>query len=176
MLQLNGKTLQYDKAFVHDGMQYPANWLRLTSLEEKQAIGIAEVADPVVEVYDQRFYWGVDNPKDLDELKTTWKDKQDEITSALLTPSDWRVVKAAELGTTVASKWLTYRGAVRSACNTRQSEITAVTTVEALRELFYGLPEIIQTDSEGNDVVDSNGFPVMIDNPGLATPWPELPS
>ena len=27
MLKLDGKTLQYGKAFVHDGMQYPSNWL-----------------------------------------------------------------------------------------------------------------------------------------------------
>ena len=46
-------------------IQYPANWLRLSTLEEKQAIGITEVADPVA--YDDRFYWGVDNPKLLDD-------------------------------------------------------------------------------------------------------------
>ena len=186
MLQLNGKTLQYDKAFVHDGIQYPANWLRLTSLEEKQAIGITEVPNQPQAVWDQRFYWGVDNPKQLNDvtdedgntttgLKTLWKEKQDEIAQSLLAPSDWRVVKASELGTTVASKWLTYRGAVRSACNTRQSEITAVTTIEALRELFFGVAQVQQTDSDGNGVVDSDDNPVMIANPGLATAWPELP-
>ena len=71
MLQLDGKTLQYDKAFKHDGYQYPANWLRLTSLEEKQAIGIVEVADSVDVVYDQRFYWGPNNPKQLDDKTET---------------------------------------------------------------------------------------------------------
>ena len=190
MLQLDGKTLQYDKAFKHDGYQYPANWLRLTSLEEKQAIGIVEVADPVDIVYDQLFYWGPNNPKQLDDktetidgvevtttgLKTTWKEKQNDIAASLLSPSDWRVTKAAELGTTVASKWLIYRGAVRSACNTRQSEITAVKTVEALRELFFGQSQVPQIDSDGNIVLDSNGDPVIIDNPGLATAWPDSPS
>ena len=74
MLQLDGKTLRYDKAFVHDGVQYPSNWLRLTSLEEKQAIGIVEVPDAPVASWDQRFYWGVDNPKDLDQLKDIIED------------------------------------------------------------------------------------------------------
>jgi hypothetical protein len=194
MLQLDGKTLQYDKAFKHDGYQYPANWLRLTSLEEKQAIGIVEVADSVDGVYDTRFYWGVNNPKQLDDLKTTWKEKQNDIAASLLAPSDWRVTKAAELGSTVASIWLTYRGAVRSACNTRQSEITAVETVEALRELFYGEATITRqkTDADGNGLVEPDtitidgkeeanpkaGEPVMetVDNPGLATAWPDSPS
>ena len=185
MLQLDGKTLQLGKAFVHDGVQYPSNWLALTSLEEKQAIGIVEVADSVVGIYDQRFYWNAETPKQLNDvtdedgntttgLKTLWKQKQNEAASALLTPSDWRVIKAAEVTDyAVSSDWLTYRAAVRTACNTRQAEIDACTTVEALRELFYGDAQIQQTDSEGNDVVDSDGFPVMIANPGLATPWPE---
>jgi len=188
MLQLNGNTLQYDKAFVHDGMQYPANWLRLTSLEEKQAIGIVEVADPVVGVWDQRFYWGVDNPKQLNDvtdedgntttgLKTLWKAKQSEIASSLLTPSDWRVVKAAEVTDyAVSSQWLTYRAAVRTACNTRQAEIDACSDVPALKELLFGEATITrkQTDSEGAGVVDSDGNPVMetVANPAIATAWP----
>ena len=137
MLQLDGKTLQYGRAFTHNGYQYPANWLRLTTLEEKQAIGIVEVADPVVGVWDQRFYWGVDNPKDLDQLKTIWKQKQTDIASSLLTPSDWRVVKASEVTDyTVESEWTTYRAAVRTACNTRQTEIDDCVDVAALKELI----------------------------------------
>ena len=204
MLQLNGKTLQYDKAFVHDGMQYPSNWLRLTSLEEKQAIGIVEVADPVVGVWDQRFYWGVDNPKQLNDvtdedgntttgLKTLWKAKQGETASSLLTPSDWRVVKAAEVTDyAVSSQWLTYRAAVRTACNTRQAEIDACKDVPALKELLFGAATVVKTkdqqktDSDGKGVVDSDGKAVMetvndldsdgniqiIANPAIATAWP----
>ncbi len=136
MLQLDGKTLQYGRAFTHNGYQYPANWLRLTTLEEKQAIGIVEVAD-TSQSWDQRFYWDVDNPKDLDQLKTTWKQKQTDIASSLLTPSDWRVIKASEVTDyTVEAEWTTYRAAVRTACNTRQTEIDACVDVAALKELI----------------------------------------
>ena len=208
MLQLNGKTLRYDRAFVHDGMQYPSNWLRLTSLKEKQAIGIVEVADPVVGVYDQRFYWGVDNPKQLNDepvldkvgketgetstgLKTLWKAKQSEIASSLLTPSDWRVVKAAEVTDyAVSSQWLTYRAAVRTSCNARQAEIDACKDVPALKELLFGSPTVTQQkkDSEGKGIVEPDtitvdgkekanpkaGEPVMetVANPAIATAWP----
>jgi len=186
MLKLDNKPLSYDRAFTDAaGIQYPANWLRLSSVEEKTAIGITEVADPAT--YDQRFYWGVDNPKQLNDvtdedgntttgLKTQWKATQSQICDSLLTPSDWRVTRAAELGQGVASKWLTYRGAVRSACNTRQTEINAVADVPALIELLFGQPTITrqQTDSEGNGVVDSDGNPVMetVANPAIATAWP----
>ena len=136
MLRLNGKTLQYDRAFVHDGIQYPSNWLRLTSLEEKQAIGIVEVPDAPVASWDQRFYWGVDNPKDLDQLKETWKAKQSEYASATLSQSDWRVIKARETGGQVPIAWFNYRRDVRAVCNTRQAEIDACEDVAALVTLI----------------------------------------
>ena len=66
MFLLNGKPLAVDTPFQIDGTSYPANWLRLTSLEEKNAVGITEVPD-VTETYDSRFYWGVDNPKLLND-------------------------------------------------------------------------------------------------------------
>ena len=47
MLVLDGKTLVYDRPFSHDGINYPANWLRLTTLAEKEAIGIVEQPDTV---------------------------------------------------------------------------------------------------------------------------------
>tara|TARA_B100000287_G_scaffold100308_1_gene92515 strand:+ start:5348 stop:5866 length:519 start_codon:yes stop_codon:yes gene_type:complete len=169
MLKLNGKTLQYDKAFTHEGISYPANWLRLTTIKEKEAIGIKEVADDT-KSWDQRFYWGVDNPKQLDDktedgvtttgLKTLWKEKQNEIAASLLAPSDWRVIKARETGSQVNIDWFNYRKAVRAACNTRQGEIDKAADVPALIELLFGNPTI--KDSEGKDIA----------NPAIATAWP----
>lgn len=66
MFLLNGNPLLLDTPFTVDGTSYPANWLRLTSIEEKNAIGITEVADTHVS-YDDRFYWSVDNPKLLND-------------------------------------------------------------------------------------------------------------
>ena len=175
MLKLDGKTLQYDRAFTHNGLIYPANWLRLTTLEEKQAIGIVEVADNT-QSWDQRFYWGVDNPKDLDELKTNWKAQQTDYAASVLSQSDWRVVKAKETGTNIPSTWKTYRAAVRTACNTRQTEIDACKDVAVLKELLFGAPTITQQkkDSEGKGVVDSDDKPVneTVANPAIATAWP----
>ena len=182
MLILNGKPLSYDRAFTHAGIQYPANWLRLSSLSEKQAIGISEVADEPA--YDQQFYWGPSNPKQLDDkpavdedgnelgytqtgLKTLWSGKQNDIASSTLALSDWRVVKAKETSTEIPADWVTYRAAVRTVCNTRQAEIAACTTVEQLKELFYGAAQIIKTkeqqktDADGKGIVDEDGKPVM---------------
>ena len=44
--KLEGKTLPVDVPFqTSNGTKYPANWLRLTTLDEKKAIGITEVED-----------------------------------------------------------------------------------------------------------------------------------
>jgi len=66
MFKHNDTVIPLDTPFTIDGTSYPANWLRLTSLEEKNAVGITEVPD-VTTTYDDRFYWGVDNPKLLND-------------------------------------------------------------------------------------------------------------
>jgi hypothetical protein len=49
MFVLQGKVLLPDRPFKHPttGVRYPANWLVLTSLAEKEAIGITVESDPV---------------------------------------------------------------------------------------------------------------------------------
>ena len=196
MFTVSGQTIQYDVAWTHPdtGVQYPANWLRLTSLAEKQAVGLVEVTTSPDQIYDQRFYWNADIPKQLNDvtdddgntttgLKTQWKNTQNEIAASLLAPSDWRVVKELEVNSSFSAaksaypaKWQTYRAAVRTACNTRQTEIDACADVAALKELLFGPAQIQQTDDDGNGVVDDDGNAVMIANPNLATAWPDEPS
>jgi hypothetical protein len=38
--KLNGKTLQEDRGFTHDGIQYPRNWLVKSTQAEKDALGM----------------------------------------------------------------------------------------------------------------------------------------
>ena len=215
--KLDGRTLQLDRAFTDStGVQRPANWLRLSTERDRELLGITWEA-PTDVSYDQRFYWSPSIPKQLDDepavdedgnelgytqtgLKTLWKGIQNEIAASLLAPSDWRVVKELEVNSSFAnartaypSEWMTYRAAVRTACNTRQAEIDACADVAALKELLFGSAQIVRTreqqatDSEGNPAVDTDGNPVMetvndldddgnivmIANPNVATAWPD---
>jgi len=72
--KLNGKTLQADRGFTHDGVQYPRNWLVKSTQAEKDAIGITWEADPVRA--DDRYYWDgdVNNPKALEDKLETKED------------------------------------------------------------------------------------------------------
>ena len=138
MLKLDGKTLTYDRAFTHNGMQYPRNWLRLTSLEEKKAIGITEVADPVTPSYNQKFYWGVGKPKDIDQLKVDWIAKQKKEAANHLAPTDWLVTRYAEATTVIPTKTKTYRAAIRTVCGERETQITNCADTDALCALITG--------------------------------------
>ena len=120
MFVLDGKPLSPDRAFTHNGIQYPKNWLRLTTLAEKEAIGITEVPDPPT--WDQRFAWGYDADgqliwKDHGELCKLWIAQTRQTANSLLTPTDWMVVREADNGTVVNADWKAWREAVRHAAN-----------------------------------------------------------
>ena len=155
--KLNGNPLAVDVAFTHNEIQYPANWLRLSSAEEKAAIGITEVADDPV--YDSRFYWGNGTAKALDDenaknengdpvldengdqivnlgVKSVLKAQEKVTAGTLLARYDWYVVRKAEKGTAIPTSISTYRDAVRTACDTREKEIDACSDTAALVTLY----------------------------------------
>jgi len=74
MFLLNGSPLLVGRAFTHEGVQYPANWLQLATSEEKTALGITWEADPVRA--DDRFYWNgdINNPKIIDDREEVDED------------------------------------------------------------------------------------------------------
>ena len=155
--KLNGNSLAVDVAFSHNDIQYPANWLRLSTAEEKTAIGITEVEDP--KVYDSRFYNSDGTAKALDDVdakdeegnllknpdgsqmviqgvKSVLKTQEKATAGSLLAKYDWYVVRKAEKSTAIPSAITTYRDAVRTACDTREKEIDACSDTAALVTLY----------------------------------------
>lgn len=138
MFLLNDKPLPLDTPFEHDGIQYPANWLRLSTADEKAAIGITEVPDPAP--YDDRFYWGVGQPKDLDMVKSMLVAQIKATAGSMLAPTDWKVVRAAEGIKPVDADTLTYRASVRAASNQNEDAVMAATTVNELTVIQFLWP------------------------------------
>ena len=130
MLKLDNKPLSYDRAFTHDGIQYPANWLRLSSVEERNAIGIVEVPD--APWYDQRFYWGVGNPKDLDQLKDQWTGKVKSTAGSMLAQSDWYIVRRSDNGVEVPEEVSARRTEIRAFSEVKEGAIASCETVDEL--------------------------------------------
>lgn len=131
MFLLNGNTLPLDTPFEIHGTYYPANWLRFTSIQEKNAVGITEVPDVTV-TYDDRFYWGVDNPKDLTQLKTQWVTQVKDTTNKLLAVSDWMIIRKAERNVDVPQSTSAYRISIINECTRLVAAINACTDVPSL--------------------------------------------
>ena len=130
MFLLNNQPLQIDTAFSHNGVNYPQNWLRLATPQERAAIGITEAPEPAW--YDDRFYWGVDNPKDLDILKSQWTDQVRDTASKLLAATDWMVIRKVERNIDIPAETVTFRAAVLAECDRLVTAIAAAADVEAL--------------------------------------------
>ena len=145
MFMLDNKPLPLDTGFTHNGTSYPANWLRLNSIEEKNAIGITEVADP--EPYDDRFYWGVDNPKQLDDLIVTpeqgdpytqyglkhqWIVQVKDTAGKLLAQTDWMVIRKMERSVDIPATSVVYREAVVTECARLEVDIAGCVDVLSL--------------------------------------------
>tara|TARA_A100001391_G_C4943840_1_gene245268 strand:- start:120 stop:653 length:534 start_codon:yes stop_codon:yes gene_type:complete len=155
--KLNGKPLPVDVAFTVNGINYPSNWLRLTTIEEKAAIGITEVADDPS--YDSRFYTQDGTEKSLTDInnvdengdpmlddngnqtvtlgvKSELKQLEKSMARGLLNVHDWQIVRKAEKGIEIDSAVSAYRDGVRAAYTARKTEIDNCANIAALVALF----------------------------------------
>ena len=139
MFLLNNKPISLDSAFTtDDGTQYPNNWLRLASSEERAAIGITEVDD--APTYDDRFFWASGQPKDIDMLKAMMIIQVKLTAASLLMPTDWKIIRATETAIAIDADVLAARAAIRAASNDNETAINACTTVDALAVLQFNWP------------------------------------
>ena len=136
MFILDGKPLSPDVAFTHDGIQYPANWLRLSSPEEREAIGITEEPDPIP--VDQRFYWDTGIPKDHAQLVEQWVGQIKQTAGSLLSQTDWYITRASETGVAAPQSVLDRRAEIRTLSNEKEAFLEATTTTDELAAYVTG--------------------------------------
>ena len=164
--KLDGKPLAVDVPFTVGDINYPANWLRLSTAQEKKDLGITEVDDP--KTYDNRFYWNDGTAKALDDVDATYaqddpdgkykegdlikdengdqvvtlgvksqlKLQEKQTAGSLLARYDWQVVRKAEKGTEIDSNVVSYRDGIRAAYTTRKTEIINCADTTALVTLY----------------------------------------
>jgi len=142
MFLLEGRPLSPDVPFkTADGTQYPANWLRLSTPEERENIGITEQADE--QSWDQRWSWGYDAEgeliwKDHAQLVEQWVAQTRTTAGTLLTPTDWMVIREADNATPTPEPVKTLRQEIRTACNEKVVAIEATADTEALAAYLTG--------------------------------------
>jgi hypothetical protein len=136
-------------AFTIGDIQYPANWLNLSTPEEKTNVGIVDV------IYsprpDDKYYWisqgdpiyhngkvtvdYITTPKNLDECKSNAINKVNSEAYSILFPTDWMVVKSMETGVSLSPEWSIWRQKIRTQASDYIAEIESCTTVEDLSNL-----------------------------------------
>ena len=142
MFQLNGNPISIDSEQVINGVRYPH--LRDPALREQ--LGVVEVPDP--EQYDQRFYWGVGNPKQLEDvtetpegateavttkgLKSQWIAQVKDTAGKMLAQTDWMVVRQVERQVAIPADVATKRLAIVAECSRLETAISGCATVEEL--------------------------------------------
>ena len=163
---LNGKPLAVDVPFTYGDIHYPANWLRLSTAQEKKDLGITEVTDAAT--YDSRFYNGDGSAKALDDTKETidgveytnqgvksvLKAQEKATAGSLLARYDWYVIRKAETSKAIPTTIKTYRTSIRTACLTRETEIDNCADTAALVTLYGnkedGTPNMTQYPDDPN--------------------------
>ncbi len=141
MFILDGKPLAPDVPFTHAGIQYPANWLRLSTAKQRKDIGISEVPDP--QPYDQRFYWGYDDkgdliPKDHTQLVDQWVAQTRQTANTLLQPTDWIIIREADNGKAADPLLKTWREDIRLATGAKVTAIRDTADTPALAAYITG--------------------------------------
>jgi hypothetical protein len=130
------------KAFTINGVQYPSNWLNLSTAKDKALLGLEEVKQ-INEPANREYYWVqetlkgaelsyVNTPKDLVEIKNSAKMRVNVEAFSLLKSSDWMVIKALETNNAVPEAWAIWRESIRARATDLKDEIELAPHVDAV--------------------------------------------
>ena len=141
--QQSDQYINENTAFTIDGVQYPSNWLNLTSAADKEALGLVEVTT-VGERKDERYYWVgetlegavrtiVNTPKELDDVKKNATTQVNQMAFSILQPTDFVEIRNLK-DPTYKADHVTWRASIVTYCNTITAAIEAATDVDQVAE------------------------------------------
>ena len=129
-----------------DGVQHPRNIFTLWSKAELAAIGIKPASITAVDTRYKNtgeLTWNTSGEeavgtyattdKDVAALKTEMAATVNSIAASTLAQSDWMSIREADGGTAMPADWKTYRAAVRTTSNAKETEIAALANVDAVK-------------------------------------------
>lgn len=146
---INGQPVNIRREYFRaDGVRYE----NLLNPAIRAKLGVVETNDPDPfepnePWYDQRFYWGVNNPKQLEDiqvtpeggepytqtgLKTLWINQTKETANKTLAQTDWMVIRKAERNIDIPADVAAARAKIITDCAAKEAAIQAATTVEEL--------------------------------------------
>jgi hypothetical protein len=136
------------RAITKDGIQHPRQIFRLWSKAELANIGFHPAR---MSVADHRYYvtsgeeytfdgstneWVLSygsSERNVDDIKKEMKAKVKSIASSTLSHSDWMTHRESDGGTAMPADWKTYRAAIRTESNDKETAIDALVDLDAIK-------------------------------------------
>ena len=139
-------------AFTYEGLQYPSNWIQNATNAEKSAMGLVEVTisgnQKDNDYYDNTLSnnkvesdgsvtrtWS-SSAKTLSDVQASKILQAKENAKSQLDPTDWYVVRKAEVGTAFSDEISAYRTAVRACYGNLKTAINAASDVDGVASLY----------------------------------------
>jgi len=125
-----GRVLVLDKAFSHNNISFPANWLRASTSADREAQGISWVAPeepPVVRA-------------PLEREKSDGIARTKDAAGQMLSGSDWQIVASVERQRAVPTEWAEYRAAVIAEADRLEGQYSAAESYEAIDAIQQNWP------------------------------------
>jgi hypothetical protein len=167
------RVIPHPTSLTINSTQYPRNIFTIWEKSELKAIGLMPYREePVNQRYhltgslsynigsDEVVGTYASSNKDVAGLKKEMVSQTKQTASGLLQRDDWMVVRASEGGTAVPDNIKTYRTAVRKESNDKETEINALSNLDAVK--LYEATPYIETRKEEN--VDEDGKVTYGDN------------
>ena len=179
------------------GIQHPRNIFTHWTKAELAAIGIKPASITAVDTRYKNtgeLTWDTTGAeavgtyattaKDVAALKTEMAASVNSQASSILAQSDWLTIRAADGGTAIPAAWATYRTAVRTTANAKETEINALADLNAVKA--YEAHPVTYTRKTYDDAAKTWGSPNVITNTtvnkvnwteegGHADSWPTSP-
>ena len=183
-----------------DGVQHPRNIFTLWSKAELAAIGIKPASITAVDTRYKNtgeLTWNTSGAEAVGtyattdvavaDLKTSMIASVNSNAASILAQSDWMSIRAADGGTAVPSAWATYRTAVRTTANAKETAIAALADMAAVKA-YEAHPvtytrKTVTYDGDGNPVYGSPNITSdttvnkvsWTEEGGHADSWPTAP-
>ena len=125
-----GRTLPLDKAFNHNNISFPANWLRLSTPADKEAQGISWVTPeepPVVRA-------------PLEREKADGVARAKDTANKMLAGSDWQVIAKTERGREIPEDVSQYRADIIAECARLEEQFSTAESYEAIDAIQQNWP------------------------------------
>ena len=134
MFILDGNHLKLDRPFTHKGLQYPKEWLRLATPEERSEIGIYEIPNNTPrEDWDQ----------DMERIRAGLIEQLKGEAQSILSKTDWMVIRQLETGVEMPPEVSVFRQFVREICSQQIERLKNSADPKATKRGLRRLPQSV---------------------------------